>query len=94
MVTDVLLGILLVVCFGTLAVLTVMALRGWLPGRTLQSVTVHTTEDQTLQGILDTVSSDGLVLRAATFVGQADEIPLSGFIFLPKAKVSFIQVEG
>lgn len=77
---------------GVVGTLLWQDLRQWLPARTLKTVTVHTTQDQTFEGLLAAVSPDGLVLRAAKFVGEHDQIPLSGETFIPKGQVSFVQV--
>ena len=56
---------------------------------------VHTTEDATIEGVLAVSAEDGLVLRAARFhQGSDPAISMQGEVFIPRSKVSFIQVTG
>lgn len=65
----------------------------WLDRVMGERVLVHTTDNQTIDGSLMAVQLDGLILRAATL--HTDQpIPLSGELFVPRAKVSLVQRVG
>lgn len=65
--------------------------RNWLQTRKRDRVIVYTTEGDTLDGLLNEVAPDGLVLWDARV--QSDQgVALSGEVFVPKDKVRFVQV--
>ncbi len=68
--------------------------RSWLRTRLRRNVYVHTTQSTTIRGVLQTVGGDGVVLSAAVFLESADPVPMAGDVFIPKANVAFIQIEG
>ena len=63
--------------------------RGWLDRHTAERVIVHTTEDQTLDGLLREVTRDGLVLATVTLVDHA--VDVAGDVWVPREKVAMIQ---
>lgn len=65
----------------------------WLKSKMLRQVYVHTTDDQTVFGVLEADAPDGLVLRAAILLGESSRVPMAGEVFIPRGKVSFIQVQ-
>lgn len=66
--------------------------RGWLRRQLADEVVVHTTENMTIAGWLEEVSSDGVILRAARYVEGDGDITLAGEVFIPRPKISFVQV--
>lgn len=65
--------------------------RNWLQTRKHDRVIVYTTENDTLDGLLEAVAADGLVLWDSRV--QSDQgVPLGGEVFVPKDKVRFVQV--
>lgn len=54
-------------------------------------VIVHTTDDQTFDGVLTCEARDGLVLTAASLLDGQAAVPLGGETFIPREKVSFLQ---
>jgi hypothetical protein len=68
--------------------------RGWLKRRTLHRVVVHTTEGSSFEAMLWKVTSDGAVLTQATYMDESGggSVKLDGTVFIPKAKVYFVQV--
>lgn len=53
---------------------------------------VHTTDDQTIEGTLVADGTDGLVLTAATLHDADGPVPMAGEVFIPRGRVSFVQV--
>lgn len=68
--------------------------RDWLDEQLTRELVVHTVDNQTVRGLLDRVSPDGVVLAAARYLGPEGEIDLAGELFVPRAKVRFIQRLG
>jgi hypothetical protein len=72
-----------------------MLRRRWLRKVTKRQVIVHTSLDQSFQGILDAVYDDGLVLRAAVLRdGSPNGLALPGETFVPRETIAFCQLDG
>lgn len=65
---------------------------GWLAERIHRSVLVHTNEDTTFEGVLMHTADDGLLIAEAKLHKDNREIPLGGETFVPRARVSFVQI--
>lgn len=66
----------------------------WLTQHLARRVIVHTTEGQSLEGLLTTNASDGLVMTAAIFLDSStDPVQLAGTIWVPREKLAFLQIE-
>ena len=65
---------------------------GWLRLKTRRKVVVHLTDSNTVEGLLRRSAPDGLVLEAAQYHDTERPVPLSGDVFLPRDRVSFVQV--
>lgn len=64
----------------------------WLEEATHRHIAVHTTDDETLEGILRLHTDEGLLLWNVSLVGGPDEsIPLEGDIWVYREKIRFIQ---
>lgn len=64
----------------------------WLEESTHRRIAVHTTEDETFDGILRLHNDEGLLLWNASLVeGPDDSIPLDGDVWIYREKVRFIQ---
>lgn len=71
-----------------------MARRNWLDRQTTRRVLVQSNEKpaDSIEGVLATVSPDGIVLAHAVFLGESGErIPLTGEVWIPRPKVRFVQ---
>lgn len=67
-------------------------MRSWVKKRLACFVVVHTTDDRTIEGVLETDARDGLVLAGASYVETGgNKIALDGQVFVPAEKVSFVQ---
>lgn len=66
--------------------------RSWLRQRTLARILVHTTDDKTIEGVLDTVARDGVVLIAGRYLEGDAKVELAGETFIPREKIAFVQV--
>jgi hypothetical protein len=64
---------------------------GWLEERLTRRIVVHTTDGQSVEGLLDRVVTDGLVLSTARYLDTNPPTDLQGEIFLPRARVGFAQ---
>lgn len=64
----------------------------WLRRRKAYRVLVHTTEDQSIEGVMVYAAADGLVLRHARY-HPADSAPISlhGETWIPREKIAFVQ---
>jgi len=62
----------------------------WLDARTLSRIIAHTTDDQSIEGLLDHVGDDGITLRAAKLLGD-HPVEMSGETWVPRSKVLFVQ---
>lgn len=65
--------------------------RNWLKTRIRSRVVVYTTDEQAVEGLLTALAGDGVVLAAAILRSDSD-VPLQGDLFIPTAKVRFVQV--
>lgn len=65
----------------------------WLTRQTRQRLILHTTADQTFEGILWETFPDGVLLRdAALVVGdKGQKTPLAGEVWIPRLTVLFVQ---
>lgn len=63
--------------------------RSWVKRVTAERVLVHTTDAQTVEGVLRDWSRDGLVLAAPRLVDQ--EADLAGEVFIARERVLMIQ---
>lgn len=62
----------------------------WLEALTLHRVIAHTTDDQSIEGLLDHVGDDGITLRAAKLLGP-HPMEMAGETWIPRSKVRFVQ---
>lgn len=66
---------------------------GWLRFRVRRRILVTLTDGAAVEGLLRTVARDGIVLTAARLHGDDNvSITLSGDTFLPRARITLIQV--
>lgn len=65
--------------------------RGWLHQRKGRKVIIHTTEDQSIEGLILHVTRDGVVLVGARMLGTSDNVPMGGEVFIEKPKVYLVQ---
>jgi hypothetical protein len=65
--------------------------RNWLKKQLSTRVVVYTTEEQTLDGVLDIVAADGLVLLD-TRVRSDGDVTLAGLVYVPRDKVRIVQI--
>lgn len=65
---------------------------GWLRRQLADEVVVHTTENLSIAGWLEEVARDGVILRAARYVEGDGDIALAGEVFIPRPKISLVQV--
>lgn len=65
--------------------------RNWLKTRIRSRVVVYTIDDQVVEGLMTALAGDGVVL-ASTVLRSDSDVPLQGDLFIPTAKVRFIQV--
>lgn len=63
----------------------------WLDRITARRVLVHLTTDDTIEGLLTTVADDGVVLSAATYLGNVTS-SLGGDVWVPRAKIRMVQL--
>lgn len=63
---------------------------GWLEGQVLRRLVVHTTDDQSIEGLVDTVAADGVILRTARLLGKST-VALGGEVWVPRSKIVFAQ---
>lgn len=62
----------------------------WLESITLERVLVHTSDDQTFEGNLAGVASDGLLLKAVRLVDE-NPVNVAGDVFIPRSKIVMVQ---
>lgn len=66
----------------------------WLEAVTARRVVVHRAGGESIEGSLTANMVDGLVLRAAKLLHDNGKMTeLAGEVFVPRAKVSFIQTQ-
>lgn len=65
--------------------------RGWLRRQRTQSVVVYTTDEHTLEGVIERVSPDGVVLFDSQ-VRSDDDVALAGLVFVPRERIRFVQL--
>lgn len=85
-------ALIVAVLVGMLAGFGWWAATGWLVFQRRKLVTVHLTDDRTIEGVLWSTARDGLVLDAAVYPHEQERIPLAGRVFVPRPKISFLQV--
>jgi hypothetical protein len=64
--------------------------RGWLEARTFTRIIAHTTDDKSIEGLLDHVGPDGITLRTAKLLGNTPT-EMAGEVWIPRSKVRFVQ---
>ena len=62
----------------------------WLEEKTARRLVVHTTDDRSIEGLLEFVGPDGVTLRAARLMAKPP-VDLGGEIWLPRETVAFVQ---
>lgn len=62
----------------------------WLDQKMARRLVVHTTDDRSIEGLLESVGPDGVTLRAARLMGKPP-VELGGEIWLPRETVAFVQ---
>ncbi len=67
-------------------------MRRWLRRRVATLVRIHTTTDQSIEGLLKVAAADGLVLTSARFLSGEGSVDLPGDTFVPRERVSLVQV--
>lgn len=67
-------------------------IRTWFRRRRAFSVLVHTTGDETFQGVLVGEFRDGVALRHAKYHSGEGDVPLAGEVFIPRSRIAFVQV--
>lgn len=74
-----------------IALLALLPARRWTSRLEKRKVIVHTA-DGSIDGVLLVTGTDGLVLADATYLGDDEKTEVAGELFVPREKVSFIQV--
>ncbi len=64
---------------------------GWLARVERREIIVHTSDGQSFRGLLDAEEIDGLALRAVKLLGDSGDVPLGGEVFIPRARIEFVQ---
>jgi hypothetical protein len=66
--------------------------RRWIKSRVGNRLLVHTTADDSIEGVLTLEARDGLVLEDADLLpAQGGRVELTGRVFIPRAHVRLIQ---
>jgi hypothetical protein len=90
----ILLVLLVIAVGGLVAVLWLRRPDRWLNQRMARRVVVHTSDNQSIEGLLTSVAPDGLVLGAAIYLDSgAEPVQLGGDIWVPRNKVALIQIK-
>ena len=64
----------------------------WLRQQRRATLTVHTRDDRTIEGVLERVAEDGIVLVAARLRDSVQgTLDLGGRVFVPRGNVTFVQ---
>jgi hypothetical protein len=66
--------------------------RRWVKKCTLARVFVHTTAEDTIEGVLTGEYADGISLRDARYHKDDGGVSLKGEVFIPRSQVRFVQV--
>jgi hypothetical protein len=64
----------------------------WLRQKALKRITVHTEAGQSFEGLVEKVTDDGIVLRAAKLLAGAateKDIELAGETWVPRSQIIF-----
>jgi len=64
--------------------------RRWIDRALRRRVLVHTSEDQTIDGVLMAATPDGVVLANAKF--HEPDVGFAGEVWVPREKVRFLQL--
>jgi hypothetical protein len=56
----------------------------------LRRLVVHTSDDRSLEGLVELVGADGVLMRDAKLLG-AKIVELAGEVWIPRAQVVFVQ---
>lgn len=62
----------------------------WIRRKLATRILVHTTADDSIEGVLVLVAKDGLLLDDAAVLSER-RTPLSGKVFIPKVQIRMIQ---
>jgi hypothetical protein len=62
----------------------------WLDGLVRERILVHTVDEQSIEGLLEAVCPDGLVLVTATYLGTTTA-QMGGEVFVPRATIRMVQ---
>jgi hypothetical protein len=93
--TAALLAILVVVLIVLGIVLWLRRPDRWLAQRTTRRVVLHTTDSQSIDGLLMTVAPDGIVLSNAIYLdNSAEPVQMGGEIWVPRDKVAMVQIRS
>ncbi len=66
--------------------------RNWLKRQTLTRLIVHTTDGQSLDGVLATVAKDGIVVDHAKLLDGDNAHRLGGHVLVERERIGFVQV--
>lgn len=67
------------------------ARRSWLARTTAERVIVHTTEDQSFEGLMVEGGPAGVVLDAVRLLQDGGNVDMAGTVWVPGSKVHLIQ---
>lgn len=62
----------------------------WLVQLELRRVVVHTKDDRSIEGFVERVAVDGVILRTARYLDTQD-VSMKGEVWIPRDSVSFVQ---
>jgi len=66
----------------------------WLERVMKKRITVHTRQDQTIEGVLMEQAQDGVILRAAQLLKEGGKAtPMAGETWVPRENVAFAQLD-
>lgn len=68
-----------------------MRLHGWLRRQLSTQCVIHTLDGQSMAGFLEEVASDGVILRAAEYLGE-QRTQIGGEVWVPRARIAWVQV--
>lgn len=63
----------------------------WFERLVRRRVLLHTTDDESIEGLLDEVTPDGVVLVDATYLG-ATSARLGGEVYVPRGRIKLVQL--
>lgn len=68
-----------------------MRVSGWLRRQLATQCVIHTVDEQSIAGYLEEVARDGVILRAATHLGET-RVEIGGEVWVPRARIAWVQV--